>query len=132
MHESEHLGNETNPEWETAGLYLDELCENDHDKPFRISLFDWDEGGDHKPMGFFETTVTEVLQASKVNDLRDEEGGDSLSFKLEQDGKQFGEIVVVSAELPLEEEYSGSQRSGSLYSQRSGSQYSQRSGSGGS
>ena len=95
IHRSEHIEDNLNPKWEPVKINLDLLCQLDLDKPIRISIYDWEESGKHNPMGHFETTVNDILQAkaSKRGDKWDL----SKAFTTVADGKDMGKIVVVDA-----------------------------------
>jgi len=89
VYQSEHLENNLNPEWNEAEIELG-LLFGDLEKAIRVSVFDWEEGEKHNPMGHFETTVKDILSAS---------GDASQTFVPEEDGTAFGELIIVSAEL---------------------------------
>lgn len=94
---SEHVDNNLSPIWKPATLSVDNLLDGDLqyvDLPILISIFDWEESGEHRPIGDFETTMEELVR--RVEERRGT--GEEVTFKLEDyDGNSQGKILVVGA-----------------------------------
>lgn len=97
---SKHINNDLNPKWEPASIDVNQLCDNDLDKPIRINVWDWEKSGRHTPMGSFETTVNALIRAVTPGASGNPKSVDTKNaFKLKRSGKDFGSIVVVSASV---------------------------------
>jgi hypothetical protein len=90
VYRSEQVENNLNPRWKEARIHLDSICGGDMRKPIRISLFDWEEGEKHNPMGFFDTTVDELLSAA---------GDPAKSFTAMDGGSDYGKLLVLHADV---------------------------------
>lgn len=102
---SRHIVDSLNPVWSEVSISLYLLCGEEYDlnKSFRVFVFDNVDGGKPTPMGYFESTVKEMMKAAK---------DDQKVFTLiDGKGAEFGKIVVLHAQLP--DNYSDSSRSGS-------------------
>jgi len=91
---SEHVIDSFNPIWKEAAVSLYLLCggEENLDKPFRVSVFDNIDGGKPTPMGFFDTSVKDMMKASK---------DETIDFTLQDEkGTKYGTIHVMHAQLP--------------------------------
>ena len=102
---SRHIVDSLNPVWSEVPISLYLLCGEDFDlnKHFRVFVFDNVDGGKPTPMGFFESTVKEMMKAAK---------DDQKVFTLiDSKGTEFGKMSVLHAQLP--DTYSDSSRSGS-------------------
>lgn len=86
---SEDVHNDLNPVWKEATIDLSVLCGGDLDLPLRISVFDHESSGKHKPMGEFDTTVNGMISAANRNE----------PLKLKHKGKECGSIFVLKANV---------------------------------
>lgn len=77
------------------GLKL--LCDGDRDKRIKVSVLDYDKAGKHSSIGSFETTVNKLIE-NKVDGLGSGDNFDATkTLTLQEDGKETGKIVVLSA-----------------------------------
>eukprot|EP00797_Seminavis_robusta_P013249 Sro203_g085550.2 (1643) ;mRNA; f:11193-16121 len=96
VYRSEHIEDSLSPFWKEAPVTLMLLCEGDLFKSFRVFVYSRVEGGDPIPMGFFDTTVRELITASRSSDKE---------FVLQdENGEKFGALVARYAQVP--EDYS--------------------------
>ena len=93
IHRSEHIEKNLNPKWAPVEVSVDLLCQLDLEKPIRISIYDWEKSGKHQPMGHFETTVGDVLQA-KASKRRGQWDLSKAFASLSDKGEVMGMIVV--------------------------------------
>ena len=111
VHRSEYIQDTLNPQWKPVAIDVDLLCQCDLDRPIRVSFFDWEESGLHNPMGHFFTTVNRLLRSKAEK----EDGGDkwntSKAFITQNDeGEEFGKIVVVDVSIETPEGISSKSR----------------------
>ena len=96
-----------NPHWEAVVLPLDKLCDGDHDQPFYITFYDWEEDQHHQFMGHVTTTVSQILasagkeaEPSPKRGLRRRKKSKKVpAFTLEVDGQNYGTIYVKDAQV---------------------------------
>jgi len=89
VYRSKVIENNLNPEWDAAVIELSTLCSGDLDKPIQLDVYDHEKNGKHVSMGRCETTVKGFVRAAATGE----------SFKLTRNGKDFGSISVVRAEV---------------------------------
>ena len=53
-----------NPTWKEFVIPVRDLCNNNHDRPLKIEVFDWDERGKDDFIGGFMTSLASLLDAS--------------------------------------------------------------------
>lgn len=106
----DHEGHELR--WEPFAMNVKDLCQNNIDKPIRISFFDEAEHGPpHISMGYCMTSVRQLLR-SKARRLTKEERNKKYQktanikwdltkalFLTNEDGQEFGQAVVVDVEM---------------------------------
>eukprot|EP00588_Corethron_pennatum_P031970 CAMPEP_0194345622 /NCGR_PEP_ID=MMETSP0171-20130528/104963_1 /TAXON_ID=218684 /ORGANISM="Corethron pennatum, Strain L29A3" /LENGTH=583 /DNA_ID=CAMNT_0039112639 /DNA_START=77 /DNA_END=1825 /DNA_ORIENTATION=+ len=88
VYRSERVDNDLNPWWERASVSVSALCQGNLMQPVKISVYDYNRGGDHKLMGWVDTSLDGILAAAAQGNR----------FKLENNYKK-GEIEVVRAVL---------------------------------
>ena len=107
VYQSDPLDDQDELRWDPCSLDLKELCQNNIDKPIRISFFDEAETGPpHTSMGYTITSVRQLLR-SKARRLRKEETKKKgpkwdltkALFLTNEDGQEFGQAVVVDVEM---------------------------------
>jgi len=91
---SKHVDNNLNPIWDAVAVSMDRLCRNDRDMPIRVSVRDFQESGNHRGMGQFETSVSGLIEA-RMGDNND----DLMTFKLMKKGKSVGQVLVAEASV---------------------------------
>lgn len=96
-YKSEHINDNLDPVWETATLSLDELLDGDEKRPLRVSVFDWEESNNHQTMGFFETSLKDLLRRGELNRSNPTESGVEPFTLRDNDGRDYGKVVVVDA-----------------------------------
>ena len=96
IHRSEYIERNLNPKWSPVEVSIDLLCQLDLDRPIRISVYDWEKSGKHQPMGHFETTVGDVLQA-KASKRKGQWDLSKAFPSLSDKGEVMGMIVVADA-----------------------------------
>ena len=62
--QSKHITGDLNPRYSAQRIHMLPLCNGDMNKELHIELFDYDESGNHKPMGGFKTSVLGLLQSN--------------------------------------------------------------------
>lgn len=106
----DHEGHESR--WDPFAIDVKDLCQNNIDKPIRISFFDEAEHGPpHIAMGYCITSVRQLLR-SKARRLTKEERNKKENktrkikwdltkalFLTNEDGQEFGQVVVVDVEM---------------------------------
>lgn len=95
------MKNNLSPLWNEKKIELSELCDGDYDHPIKISVFDHEGDGDHKLIGFVETTVSEIIGAKKFGgsgDINDEDEAYFLAI-FSDDGEDSGSLAIVQAQI---------------------------------
>jgi len=86
VYRSSRIDNDLNPWWKRDSVCVSALCQGDLNRPVRITVYDYNRGGNHKFMGCVETSLNGILAAA----------AQGKRFKLENKYKK-GEIEVVKA-----------------------------------
>ncbi|CAB9504626.1 Copine-3 [Seminavis robusta] len=84
---SEHLDDTLDPKWEQASVNVSRLCGGDLDMPIQLGVCDWEESGEHNPMGSVIVTVQALLDAARDGD----------KFTVVEAGQDFGTILIRGA-----------------------------------
>jgi hypothetical protein len=102
VYRSPVIMNDLNPNWGSATVDMNELCDGDQHKAIRVSVFDWSKNGKHGSMGFFETSVDGLMQATNPGTGGNLKNGDvdtTKAFKLTRQGAFFGYITIVATNI---------------------------------
>jgi len=99
VYRSEHVDDNLNPVWKTARVSLKKLVGDDVNKKFRIDMYDFEDSGSHQAMGYFQTTVRDILWRSKSNPAAKSLGEDAPFVCRDDDDKEYGSIVVVESSV---------------------------------
>lgn len=83
------IENQLDPEWEPSELDIREICKAGLDEAVRVVVFDHENSGKHQLIGFFETTVNDIISAMKA----------SVEIPLMDGIEEVGCIRVLHAEL---------------------------------
>ena len=93
VYRSEEIRNTLDPKWEPASIDLALLCQGNYSRKLKVSLYDWEEGENHRPMGEFETSTQELYDASCGGGPNERQ----QYFTLLEAGQDFGKIFVADA-----------------------------------
>jgi len=100
VYRSEHVDDNANPQWKTARIPLNKLIvDKDLTRKVRIAMYDWEASGSHQNMGYFDTSVKELLWRSKSNAAAKAVGEDSPFLCRDDSGAEYGSIVVISSSI---------------------------------
>ena len=106
--QSKIIQDNLNPEWPSLVLPLKKLCENDLDKAFHMTFYDWEEDQHHQFMGHITTTVSDILekaaaasqQGSRMTRLTLRRNKpEKKGYQLTVDNIDYGTIVVEDAQV---------------------------------
>ena len=106
VYRSEDIQNHLNPYWDPCNLSLEELCYGDLMCPLKISVYDHEGNGKHRLIGEFETNIQMLRDRVSIKGNADRERAFEI-FADEQDHATRGLIVVVKADLYLDEKEQG-------------------------
>lgn len=84
--------------WDLACLNLKHLCQNNIDKPIRISWFDEAEYGPAVPLGHCITSVRRLTRSKAIKKGKKWDLTKAL-FIANDEGQEFGQAVVVDVEM---------------------------------
>jgi len=101
---SEHINNTLNPCWRSVRVPIDRLCDNNHDAPILLSVYDYEKDGKHQFIGSVETTVTilRILAADTHSSSRKLISDDSRGLHIKgRDKHVSGLLVIKSATLSV-------------------------------
>nr|XP_020464514.1 copine-3-like isoform X3 [Monopterus albus] len=65
-HRTEVVKNNLNPVWRPFRIPLQSLCVGDVEKSIKIDCYDYNNSGSHELIGSFQTTLCQILEASKA------------------------------------------------------------------
>jgi Copine/C2 domain len=100
VYRSPVIMDDLNPKWGSATVDMNELCDGDKHMAIRVSVFDWSKNGKHESMGFFETSVNGLMQATNPGAGGNLKNVDTTkAFKLTRQGKFFGYLAVAAANI---------------------------------
>jgi len=66
IHKTEIATNTCDPKWAPFFLSTRELCNNQLDSAFKISVWDWHQSGTHSLIGQAQTTLKDILEKKEV------------------------------------------------------------------
>ena len=101
MYRSEHIDDHLNPFWEEFTIGLEELCYCDLEWPLKVTVYDWEKSGKHRPIGEFEVTAQKLMERIAVKGNADRE--QAFELVLDEKAKLKGLVCVLKAELKLED-----------------------------
>ena len=102
VYRSEHVDDNLNPIWKKARIPLQKLVNGNIDKQFRVAMYDWEANGAHQAMGYFDTSIRELLWRSKGNAAAKAVGEDTPFVCRDDASKEYGSIVVVESAIVTE------------------------------
>ncbi len=94
IYRSETKMNNLEPEWNITTLQLSTLCGGDMQLPLKVTIYDYDDNGQHDYMGELETTVQGFMKAS-TNGVEDV----NKALTVQKQGKAAGVVYVLKAEV---------------------------------
>lgn len=111
VYRSEHINDHLNPYWEEFRIGLEELCYCDLEWPLKVTVYDWEQSGKHRPIGEFEVTAEKLRERVAVKGNADRE--QAFELMLDEKAKLKGLVCVLKGEVTLDdaEEQAGGQTS---------------------
>lgn len=103
VHRSKHILDHLNPYWDPITISLEELCYGDLSCPLKVSVLDHEPNGKHRLIGEFETTIQMLIDRISQRGNADRDRAFEI-FKTNDLTKSYGLVVVVKADLQLDEE----------------------------
>jgi len=104
VYKSQVIMNHLNPLWEEFHIHLDDLCDDDLNRPLRMELWDYESTGNHRLMGQVEVSPN-ILMARKSR-IGNADRSQSLHFHPSEDAKRgnarydvVGELIVLQAKI---------------------------------
>jgi hypothetical protein len=67
VHKTEVRKFTLNPDWMPFSIKVNQLCNNDYERPIRIQCMDWNRSGNHTLIGSAETNLREMLTKKEYN-----------------------------------------------------------------
>lgn len=81
--------NDLNPVWKESEVAVCDVCSDNLDEQIRVVVFDWHESGNHKLLGYFETSISGIISTQRSAE----------DIKLTSPESKAGRILVPRAEL---------------------------------
>jgi hypothetical protein len=103
VYKSEPIMNHANPVWEEFQIHLDDLCDDDLNRPLLIQIWDYEASGKHRPIGQVEASTSLLMERrSRVGNADRKQ---SLHFQRPDNSGQrgmtrddvLGELIVLQA-----------------------------------
>ena len=69
VHRTEHINNNLNPVWKKFVISIRALCNGDLDRNLRFECLDYNNSGNHSPIGDFYTTARQLMDGPGPNNI---------------------------------------------------------------
>merc|ERR1719412_32674 len=69
VHRTEHINNNLNPVWKKFVVSIRALCNGDLDRNLKFEVFDYNNSGNHSPIGDFYTTARQLMDGPGPNNI---------------------------------------------------------------
>lgn len=96
MHRSNVVKSNVNPKWEATELDLELTCNGDMNRAMKVVVYDHRNGGRHRTIGEFETSMGRFVEAKNDGGDVNEDRGFTLIGK---NGKVVGHICILQAAI---------------------------------
>lgn len=102
VYRSKHIDDHLNPYWDEFDINLESLCFCDLTWQIQVDVLDFEDDGNHRLIGRFETTVEELMKRISIRGNADRDQAFEL-HKEDENGQseeaKSGLVVVVKAEI---------------------------------
>ena len=97
VYKSEAIMNHLNPLWKEFHIHLDDLCDEDLNRPLVMELWDYEASGRHRLLGQVEASPKIfIAQRSRIGNA---DRSQSLHFHLHSRDDVMGELIVLQAKV---------------------------------